>query len=55
MPSVRHYLIVKTENQVVVQHQRGEADSIAARILRDGALRLDPPGLALTDLFPPAI
>jgi hypothetical protein len=23
VPSVRHYLIVKTENQVVIHHQRG--------------------------------
>jgi Uma2 family endonuclease len=53
LPSVRHYLIVKTENQVIIHHQRNEAGDISTRIIRDGTIRLDPPGLALTDLFPP--
>jgi len=51
LPSVRHYLIVKTENQVIIHHQRDEAGTITTRIVRDGALRLDPPGLVLTGLF----
>ena len=52
LPSVRHYLIVKTENQVIIHHRRDEAGEITTRIIRDGAMRLDPPGLALSDLFP---
>ena len=53
-PSVRHYLIVKTENQVIIHHQRDEGGIITTTIIRDGAIRLDPPGLVLTDLFPPS-
>jgi Uma2 family endonuclease len=52
LPSVRHYLIVKTENQVIIHHQRDEAGDITTRIIRDGAIQLDPPGLAVSDLFP---
>ncbi|WP_428492580.1 Uma2 family endonuclease [Rhodopila sp.] len=52
LASMRHYLIVKTENQVIIHHQRDEAGEITTRIIRDGAMRLDPPGLVLSDLFP---
>jgi Uma2 family endonuclease len=54
LPSVRHYLIVKTENQAIIHHLRDEAGTITTRIIHDGAIRLDPPGLTLTDLFPAA-
>lgn len=52
LPSVHHYLIVKTENQVIIHHQRDQAGDITTRIIRDGAIQLDPPGLAVSDLFP---
>jgi Uma2 family endonuclease len=53
MPSVRHYLIVDTEKRVVIHHQRGEDGRIEVRILHDGPLTLDPPGLAIDagDIF----
>jgi Uma2 family endonuclease len=51
IPSVRHYLIVKTENQAIIHHQRDEAGAISTHIIRDGTLRLDPPGLLVTGLF----
>jgi Uma2 family endonuclease len=54
LSSVRHYLIVKIENQVIIHHRRDEAGAITTRIIRDGAIQLDPPGLNLTDLFPTA-
>ena len=52
VPSVGHYLIVDAEKRVLVHHAR-RGDEIATRILHDGALRLDPPGLELSvqDLF----
>jgi Uma2 family endonuclease len=53
LPSVRHYLIVKTENQAIIHHHRDEAGVITTRIIRDGALRLDPPGIELRGLFQP--
>ena len=51
---IHHYLIVKTENRAIIHHQRDEAGVMTTRIIRDGTLRLDPPGIDLTDLFPPA-
>lgn len=48
LPSLRHYLIVKTENRSVIHHRRGEAGRIETRILRgSGRLGLEPPGLVL--------
>ena len=52
MPSVRHYLIVKTENRAVIHHERDAAGEITTHIIRGGSIRLDPPGIELTELFP---
>lgn len=52
LPSVRHYLLVRTEDRVVIHHARNDDGTILTRIVRDGPIRLDPPGLLLTDLFP---
>jgi Uma2 family endonuclease len=41
LASVRHYLIVRTED-----------GAIATRIIRDGSVRLDTPGITLSDCFP---
>jgi hypothetical protein len=53
IPSVRHYLVLDTEARAVVHHRRGDRGGIETRILRDGGLALDPPGIeiALADLF----
>ena len=51
LPSVRHYLIVKTENRTVIHHARDAAGNIATRIIRNGSIVLDPPGITLPDLF----
>ena len=52
VPSVHHYLIVDAERRVLVHHAR-RGEEIATRILHDGPLRLDPPGLdvGVEDLF----
>jgi Uma2 family endonuclease len=47
LPSVRHYLLVRTERPTVIHHRRGDDGSIATRIVTAGALDLDPPGLTL--------
>jgi Uma2 family endonuclease len=47
LPSVRHYLIVDTDKRVVIHHRRDEGGQIGVRILRDGSLTLDPPGLTI--------
>jgi len=52
IPSLRHYLIVKTENRAIIHHERNETGIITTRIIRDGALTLDPLGIAIDGLFP---
>ena len=56
LPSVEHYLILDPDSRVAIHHARGEAGVILTRILHEGALRLEPPGLDLqvADLFGPA-
>jgi Uma2 family endonuclease len=53
IPSCQHYLIVDPDKQLVVHHRCGEDDAIITRILREQAVRLEPPGLelAIADLF----
>ena len=53
LPSVRHYLIVDTDRQVVIHHRRGDEGRIEVQVLHDGPLTLDPPGLAIDirDIF----
>jgi Uma2 family endonuclease len=53
IPSLRHYLIVRPDTGVIVHHARDAAGAIASRIVSDGALTLDPPGIELRDLLPP--
>lgn len=45
--SVAHYVVVLIERRAVLHHARGEAGVIHTRILTEGALTLDPPGLTL--------
>ena len=47
LPSVRHYLLLRTERPTVIHHRRGDDGSIATRVVTAGALALDPPGLTL--------
>src|SRR5271166_2486203 len=54
LPSVRHYLIVRTEDRVIIHHAHNPDGTILTRIVRDGPLHLDPPGLVVTDLCPAA-
>ncbi len=51
LPSLRHYLIVRTDSATVIHHARDAAGTIVTRIVRDGVLTLDPPGVTLTALF----
>ena len=45
LPSVAHYLIIDPDEVLVIHHQRRADDDILTRILRDGAITLDPPGI----------
>ena len=51
IPSVRHYLIVLTDNPTIIHHRRDDTGAIATTILRNGAITLDPPGIALSGIF----
>jgi len=53
--SVAHYLILDPDNRMAIHHKRGPGDLIETRILKDGLLRLDPPGLEIPvqDMFAP--
>ena len=51
LPSLRHYLIVRPKAQVVVHYERRENGPILTRIIRDGRVSLDPPGIELNDVF----
>jgi Uma2 family endonuclease len=54
VPSIQHYLIVDPDKHLVIHHARGQGDLVATRIVSDGTLRLDPPGIELrvAELFP---
>jgi Uma2 family endonuclease len=55
LPSLMHCLLIDPERQVVIQHTRSRGDVIETRILREGDVRMDPPGLSieLGELFAP--
>jgi Uma2 family endonuclease len=47
VPSIQHYLIVDPDKKLVIHHARGQDDTVATRIVSEGSLKLDPPGLTL--------
>lgn len=53
VPSIQHYLIVDLERRLVLHHKRGDAGTIVTAIVKEGTLRLDPPGIeiALSGVF----
>jgi Uma2 family endonuclease len=53
LPSVAHYLIVDPTQPSVIHHSRGAGDTIVTRIVSEGVIGLDPPGLelALSDVY----
>ena len=54
LPSVRHYLIVRTDSRSVIHHERLQDGSIVTRTVREGPLNLNPPGIdvAVESFFP---
>lgn len=55
LPSVRHYLIVRADRQAVIHHRRAKDGSIETRIIADGPITLDPPGMGvgIKEFYPP--
>jgi Uma2 family endonuclease len=52
--SVQHYLVIEQDRRRVVYHGRGPSGGLAPRILREGEIALDPPGVrvAFEALYP---
>jgi Uma2 family endonuclease len=49
LPTVHHYLILFTDWPQVIHHRRSNTgDGIETRILTEGDIKLDPPGLTIT-------
>jgi Uma2 family endonuclease len=55
LPSVVHYLIVDPNRTMIIHHRRGPGDDINTRIVTDGSITLDPPGVtfAVVDVYGP--
>lgn len=53
LPSVMHYLVVDPDKPLVIHHARNGDGTILTRIVSEGTLTLDPPGIeiALTDIY----
>jgi Uma2 family endonuclease len=51
--SIRHYLVIEQDQHRVVYHGRGPSGGLEPRILREGKIVMEPPGipLALADLY----
>jgi Uma2 family endonuclease len=47
VPSVRHYLIARTDRPTIIHHRRVEGEEIITRVVTSGTFALDPPGLTL--------
>jgi hypothetical protein len=47
VPSIRHYLLVVTDNQAVTHHARREDGQIATKLFGSGEVVLGPPGLTI--------
>jgi Uma2 family endonuclease len=49
VPSIQHYLIADPDKRIVIHHARAQ-DAIATRIVSEGDIALEPPGLSFTVL-----
>ena len=52
LSTVHHYLIIPTDDRAIIHHARNANGTILTRIVREGPLHLDPPGLTVMDIFP---
>ncbi len=53
VPSIRHYLIVRADRRAVIHHRRCDDGGIETRLLAEGRIALDPPGIeiAIEDFY----
>jgi Uma2 family endonuclease len=54
LPSVAHYLVIDPDKPLVMHHARKDDGSILTRIVTEGVIALEPPGIELSvaDLYP---
>ena len=54
LSSVAHYLVIDPDKPLVIHHARKDDDSILTRIVSEGTIILDPPGieLSIADIYP---
>ena len=48
VPSIQHYLIIRADRHIVVHHRRGDDNRIETRLVAEGRIGLDPPGISVT-------
>lgn len=55
LPSVLHYLVLDTAKRLVIHHARAAGGTILTRVITEGSIALDPPGLdiGLADIYGP--
>lgn len=53
VPSIVHYLVLDSDEKEIIWHRRAAAAWELPAVLKDGVLRLDPPGIeiAVADVF----
>ena len=54
VPSVQHYLVIDGDEQEIIWHRRAASGAVEPPVIvREGSLRLDPPGIeiAVADVF----
>ncbi len=53
VPSIVHYLIVDPAQPLIIHHVRQPGDAFLTRVVRDGTIVLDPPGMeiAIVDIY----
>lgn len=53
LPGLAHYLIVDPTEPLILHHSRAAGDAILTRVVTEGMIGLDPPGMefALADVY----
>jgi hypothetical protein len=46
--SISHYLIVDPAQPMIIHHARQAGDAFMTRVVREGAIALDPPGIEIS-------
>lgn len=53
VPSIRHYVVIRADRRAVTHHQRCDNGDIGTRLIAEGRIVLDPPGIevAVEDFY----